>query len=249
MDKRSDTLSKTCSSCGQQKPLTAFLQLSEANSTHYGNICASCRKTALENAEVIEAEDSSKSKTRLAIDAKTKVQIEQDKRKERQHLKELQLQEDKKETEEKSVTLEKQAQTSKTERKHREGKRSFLDFPTQRVGPSQEVFGGKEQIAKEGKIDLSVSQTDLAISGKVKYQSAIWHEFLTRIGVSAPRAAATQKLSNHHAPADKASLAMQEKRAALVENLKKWADTQHTKEPTENPAEEFVHKNWGPKRP
>src|SRR5260221_9265818 len=81
MNKSNVSLTKTCSSCGLQKPLSAFLQLSSQSSATYGNICSACRKTNAENvATPKEAEEeSTTSKTGLKIDAKTKVKSELDK--------------------------------------------------------------------------------------------------------------------------------------------------------------------------
>src|SRR3990167_5780730 len=70
------SLTKTCVNCGQQKPLTAFLEMSVTQGTSYGNVCSSCRKTAMEMSErrkKTEAEGSTTSETGHKIDSKTKV--------------------------------------------------------------------------------------------------------------------------------------------------------------------------------
>src|ERR1700722_17983588 len=75
-------LSKTCVSCGLQKPLTAFLQISGPEGSSYGNVCSTCRGSGLGRKIVIPAveEEHSTSSTGLKIDAKAKQQIEREKK-------------------------------------------------------------------------------------------------------------------------------------------------------------------------
>src|SRR6202020_884505 len=96
-------------------------------------------------------------------------------------------------------------QVAKSEKKHREEstKRSFLDSSNlgKRAAAAHQVFGSEEQIAAEGKIDLSVAVTDTAIP-KAKYMlSATFKQFITRLGGSAPISGAFKKNSNN--PKDK----------------------------------------------
>lgn len=77
------TLSKICTNCGQQKPLSAFLEMTEAHGTVYGSICSACRKTALlleENRRKTDAEGSTTTESGHKIDAKTKLHSDIDKR-------------------------------------------------------------------------------------------------------------------------------------------------------------------------
>src|SRR3990167_4758510 len=90
MSKRDNTsLMKTCSNCGQQKPLSAFLEMSSEQGSSYGNICSSCRKTTLEELQrrkKSDAEGSTTTDIGHKIDSKTKVQGEVDKRQHIQHV-------------------------------------------------------------------------------------------------------------------------------------------------------------------
>lgn len=77
------SITKVCINCGLQKPLSAFLEMSGTEGTAYGNICSSCRKTALEEMErrkKTDAEGSSTSQTGSKIDGKMKVQTTADNR-------------------------------------------------------------------------------------------------------------------------------------------------------------------------
>lgn len=68
--------SRTCSACGQRKPLIAFLELA---GNHYGDICASCRGKGLgAKKEHLEVTDSSGGTTRVQLDNQAKIQREQD---------------------------------------------------------------------------------------------------------------------------------------------------------------------------
>lgn len=76
-------LTKTCINCGLHKPLSAFLEMSSSEGTVYGNICSTCRKTALEEMEKrkkADAEGSSTSESGKKIDGKMKVQTTADNR-------------------------------------------------------------------------------------------------------------------------------------------------------------------------
>jgi hypothetical protein len=72
-------LTKTCSSCGLQKPFSAFLQLAGPQGATYGNLCASCRKTNMDKAAASkEGEESTTSTTGHRIGTKERIQAEID---------------------------------------------------------------------------------------------------------------------------------------------------------------------------
>src|SRR5689334_3391181 len=63
---------RICSSCGQRKSLSAFLQLDEKNGTTYGTLCSTCRKTQANETEK-ESDDSITERLTLKIDTKARV--------------------------------------------------------------------------------------------------------------------------------------------------------------------------------
>ena len=68
---------KTCSSCGLKKPLSAFIQVSGPQGRHYGNICATCRsKDAKDKGSSSPFDEVSDLKLKLRIGAKERVFIE-----------------------------------------------------------------------------------------------------------------------------------------------------------------------------
>ena len=73
-------LNRTCLSCGLEKPLAAFLQISGTQGTVYGNICSTCRSTGAKSKTIvpktdIDDEEGSES-SGYRIDNKMKVQEE-----------------------------------------------------------------------------------------------------------------------------------------------------------------------------
>lgn len=114
--------SRICSSCGQEKPIMAFLELSGDLGRTYGHICADCRQAGLGEKSSIEAEPGDKSggTTRAQLDHKFRMQTEEERVAQIKHESELKEQERaKKEAEAKEKTA-KEEHLEETEKKHRE---------------------------------------------------------------------------------------------------------------------------------
>jgi len=205
MGKSNISLTKTCNSCGQQKPLSAFLELSGPQGTTYGNICASCRKANIENiSQPKEPEDSTRSTTGIKIDAKAKVQGEKDKRELRKQIEE-QYHDEREKLDEKQFLKEQKIQhVTQDEKKHRKEfleKRSFLDSTKKSDTNANPIFGGEEQKAEAGKIDLTKDTGNLTRMGATtKTQNPIFRSFQNWLGntpiVNAAKKTAAQK-NNH----------------------------------------------------
>lgn len=116
-------LTRTCTVCGLKKPLSAFLQLSASQGTHYGNICADCRsKQARSGAKPLAEEEWSKAGTGARIGAKERLYIDEKKKLELQTKQEA----EKKET--KKLDLEKTDKTIRDEsqKKYEKDHRNFF---------------------------------------------------------------------------------------------------------------------------
>jgi len=243
-DTNQPTFTKTCSSCGLQKPLSAFLELSGDNAGSYGNICGSCRK-AHQNKEIIEEGDSTKSDSGHKIDGKTKIVIDID-AKEKHHRAEEEYHEERDENEIiDTEILDKRDNKAKDERKHRE---SFLNKPsyltdkkqstpttagrTQVAPPEKSLIASQNEAqAEQGTVDHAraeqrknelnltgpLLETDLA--GKEKGRSVIMRQYATWLGKGSA-------IGRMHASKQPATPADQ------------------TKDPT---LSEFVEKTMGPK--
>lgn len=197
MNKPNVSLTKTCASCGVQKPLSAFLQIAGMQGSTYGNICSSCRKAHLEKPVPKEPEDSTTSRTGAKIDAKAKVQAEIDKREARKELEETYIEEREKKDEKQIHHIQKVDTLIKDEKKRRESfldRRSFLD--KSKTNKATPTFGGTEQQATAGKVDFSAGTTEYT---QVKMaQSSIFQEFKSWLGTSRIVSAAERANQKHN---------------------------------------------------
>lgn len=154
---------RTCTVCGQKKPLVAFLELAGEHGHAYGNICATCRGAGLGRKTTKEADisDNSGGTTRFQLDNKMRIQAEHEKQDQLKH--QTELDQDEKAKKE-HLALEDSTETEeheKIEKKHREeylqeksGKpekqkaTSFLD--RQKLGShaftQEKKWGEKEQL-------------------------------------------------------------------------------------------------------
>ncbi|MFZ2314756.1 MAG: hypothetical protein WAW86_03720 [Gammaproteobacteria bacterium] len=193
--KKPPTLTKTCTSCGIEKPLSAFLLLTKQG-TVYGSICASCRQAPKSK----EYEDSTTSKTGLKIDTKSRIHTEIDKKEKFDQVEE-EYYEERDENEEKEIDKvdAKQDRVDK-EKKHRHehlSKRSFLSttqpnhFQQPNAPQTQQAqqieHGVKlEQAAQEEKklteVDVNEMSKDTYVAGKVKNQGEAVKRLVTFLG-------------------------------------------------------------------
>lgn len=114
-------LIRTCTACGIEKPLAAFLQISGKQGTNYGSVCASCRsagRTAKSPPIPIE-EDSTTATTDVRIGSKEKVYAEQEKKRYLKDLKGLHIKEAKKRDEAVVESVEQKDIKEKAEKDHR----------------------------------------------------------------------------------------------------------------------------------
>lgn len=197
-DTNTPKLTKTCNSCGKDKPMSAFLELSGDNTGHYGNICGSCRKTYLEQSKGKD-DGSEKTGTGHKIDAKAKVAGDIDRKEEADSVEE-EYHEDRDDAEKDDIKeLVKSDTLKQTERKHHE---SFLDRRSSlsekgKTGTKE----GKSHLAtqEEAKEQANVSENvreetkktgfdflgpmqDTYIAGKQKFSGVHIRQFATWVG-------------------------------------------------------------------
>lgn len=194
------TISKTCSVCGLQKPLSAFLQLAGPEGASYGNVCATCRKKHLQEEKRLRevGEGSTTQGSGKQVDAKARLAEGFDKLDEKKHKEEIYQLEQEKEDEEKEKTLEKE-ETASFEKKQREetqkkraetrekkiDKSALAEEAELQQTQSSEQQGKQLQAAKEeqqkGEINTEAPFIDTQIAGKQKY-SGRFREFVNWIG-------------------------------------------------------------------
>lgn len=151
------SLLKTCSSCGQQKPLSAFRQFAGAHGSMYGNICASCRKAHSEKSAPKETEEGTTRKSDHRIGIEEKVHADLTKKFEYKRIKEELHRSREKNEKNQMMKIEKtEMETDKTRKAYTEGlwkKTSTENKPA--VNPSsQPILGSPEQARKAGEINL-----------------------------------------------------------------------------------------------
>lgn len=243
-------LTKTCNTCGLQKPLSAFLQLGGSRGAIYGNICSSCRKTAMEKANrKPKDEDSTSSTTGHRVDSKAKVQGDTNKKEAREQIKELYREEHEKEEKiesELAVTLEK----TKEQEKQKLGKlekSSFLTAPrkpmevkhqiekaTQQTFEAEQTEQQVEFIKQERQqkgIDLTAPFEGTRMAGQERFKSVVFRQFATLLGTNTVIGKAMGNAAVQHTKAAK---------TAVEKNAKEAT-------PSEEPLNEFIKQEWKPK--
>ena len=260
-------LTKTCMNCGQQKPLSAFLEMSGTHGTAYGNVCSSCRKTAMEAMErrkKTEAEGSTTSETGHKIDSKTKVHDAIDKR-EKSH----QVEEDyhkerdlKEEADEKGI--EKKQLTAQKEKKHRHeflDKRSEkpIDKKAEAVIAANKKYGaetvarnaqqieatareamGAHDERKKTQYDFSIPYQGQQMGGQIRFSGQIFLQFRQWLGNSAPVVNNVNVTQKQAAP---------KQAGAITQSVNQTRDSVVSAkkgEASPDPAIELIEKNWRP---
>lgn len=192
------TFTKTCSSCGLEKPLSAFLELSGDHAGTYGNVCGTCRKTSMDKMKPKDAEGSSRSGTGRKVDSKTKIASDIDKQESLQREEEEYHEErDENEIIETEETQKKDLRQVE-QRKHRESfldKRSYLTdkkktddaskthaAQQEEVRDNQNVSDNTRTEQKKTEIDFTGPVLDTYIPGKEKFKGLSIRQFATWVG-------------------------------------------------------------------
>ncbi len=250
-------ITKPCSHCGKQKPLSAFLEMSGTQGTVYGNICSTCRKTTLEDAErrkKTEAEGSTTSETGHKIDAKSKIHDDIDRREAKERVEEEYHAERKIEEESSHEKNEVEHKTEAGQKKHRD---EFLKNPPFLSGKRTEVSrdpkftktaeaaksvetGNKKALSathekkeeqKRTQHDFTVANQGEQITGQIRFSSQAFQQFRQRLGTTAPIAKNLNQTS-------KESTATKKIAGTFAETLREKEE--------KDPAVEFIENNWRP---
>src|SRR5688572_1573377 len=144
---KSTQLTKTCLTCGTEKPLTAFLQLTGAEGSSYGSICATCRGTSAESPPVVieKEEDPSRSSGGFRIGAKEKVFLEKTQKEFLDLKKAREEKADQKKFQLSADMIERSEQREKSEKEHRKNyiearqKKPFLSSDKKAPPPNRVV--------------------------------------------------------------------------------------------------------------
>lgn len=175
MNKSQHMLTKTCSNCGLQKPLSAFLQMSGVRGAAYGNICSTCRKTAMDKLKSPkDKETSSTSGASLGIGHEEKVQEALVKNQRYQEVEERYHEERDKQEDKQVKQIEKTQIIAKDEKKHREGflkQRSFLSTHAKQKADVNKI-ADKQTIEARQQVENAVTRDALQDSATKQEQAA-----------------------------------------------------------------------------
>lgn len=174
---------KTCSSCGQQKPLASFLQLSGPERGTYGHVCASCRGSQAQ--QKIEIEEGSRTSTGFKIDAKAKVQADTDKKTQFDTVEEEYYEERDKEFRDQTRQVQRKDFKAKEEKSHRESFLNKSQYREQSKGPTDKALSQEKSdrvFEQEQRIDFNAPFIDTYISGKEKYKGTPFKNFRAWLG-------------------------------------------------------------------
>jgi hypothetical protein len=189
---KQNQLNKTCMSCGLQKQISAFLQISGPEGTSYGSICATCRGSGLGKAVVIPENESeerhSSSSTGLKIDAKAKVHLDIEKKQFKQNQKETEIKETKKLESIKEDILDRKEKKEDAELKHRQSyiepkkTEGFLNYKSKK--PAQKppiVASEKDAVIKKAALDQHGILATLHKEDAAKHEDKIKNTDLSNI--------------------------------------------------------------------
>jgi hypothetical protein len=209
VEKEHHSLTKTCSICGELKPLSAFLHMSATSGTEYGAVCSDCRKKGADKPRIPESDETTQSSSGTVIDSKNKLEADITKREEREHVAE-EYYEEREETNveqqeeqnniEYKITQEKQHRQTFLDRGMASGKKQTtpgesrwrVEQTAQQAG-TEETANNLEKATKEELREKGVDQTsteDLRHGAKEKHkgvafrQGAAFQSFAASLGKS-----------------------------------------------------------------
>jgi len=233
-------LTKKCAVCGLQKPLSAFLIMSQTEaSAQYGNVCAHCRKAEAEQQEKLKDQESDTTSSgtvdRHTIDNKTKVAIERDKKQRSKETEMREFEAARQEEAEKNETIEKKSTQHQEEKKLR--MELFDSLATKK--PFSKT--ATKQLTEKAKQD-TVKQRHFLQEKKFREENLQKEEYqqtqkdINELNFSGPLSAPTHSLK-YQSTTFKQFLAVVGEGSAFARNLNKLQEKQ-TPAPGKQPAAE-----------
>jgi hypothetical protein len=243
--------------------------MSGAQASAYGNICSTCRKTALENAEIRKKTDAEGGSTSIEsghkLDAKTKVHSAIDMREERERI-EKEYHEERKIDENTSSDIHETKKEIETHhKKHRDEflkNRHFLSgdrkAPAPSITPAKstdeaaltsknnassvETTESKFEERKKTEHDFTVAHQGQQIAGQIRFSGQAYQQFRQWLGNSAPIVRNLNQTLKEVAPKNPGAIAEPAKELQHKE-LKAGKESEKLQT---NPATEFIENNWRP---
>jgi len=197
-------INRACSSCGIQKPLSAFLQLEGTQGASYGNVCASCRGKEVKTESSDKGDDKSKLELKLRIGSAEKMYADKQQRIQKQTEIEDYQEEVKKKEELKTKKTFISEIKEKAEKEHHKGylegkKQAYLDKTKSFLSKTEKAFRPlteAERAREIRKLEAIFQQhqrlttADLQQSPlfhEARYQSSVLQQMIIRfLGPSSP---------------------------------------------------------------
>jgi hypothetical protein len=253
---KSNQLTRTCSSCGIQKPLSAFLHLGGTQGTTYGTVCSDCRRDVIapKLPALKDRDDSTSTSAGFRIGAKAKISAEMEKKRLSLDKKESNLIEVRKRE---YLKIETEINTEQKEKAEKEHRRFYLDTKKQ-------SFLTGTKTAPLNKLPLATQTAEIKGPGRSadektrqleskKLEEIIDNELkLTTIDLTLPFADPQVSEIRHHS-----SLFIQFKqwlgggspigKASALQALEKlYTDRSRPEHEKKDPLIEYIDKTWGP---
>jgi hypothetical protein len=244
-------MTRTCSACGLEKPLAAFLEISSTHGTRYGTICATCRGAGITEKKNNKAEEDQStiatSGTRIGL--KERVFIEKKQKEQLSTAKEQRIDQLIKRD---ALQEEKKDKTNLKEKSEKDHRYSYLDtkkqpsflnktatktppittlLPEIKIERDKMIVEEKQRTidARQEEMKKTFNLVDQYIdpqAGESRAYAAPWIDFLTRIGGAAP----VNLIRNQ--------LQLQKLTSPQTETARKTDST------TKDPLLDFVEKTW-----
>jgi len=156
-----DHNTRTCSACGLQKPLSAFLQIT-AQGTMYGHICSTCRGAGIKEKSrtTLTDEEQGTSRAGSRIGAKERVFAEKEHQREYKELKDKEFKEGKKQDE---ISADKAERREDLEKEEKDRREEFLDTKKSLLSYQSKQSIGKQSIITQKKPDQAPFSATQAI--------------------------------------------------------------------------------------
>jgi len=230
-------LTRTCSACGQQKPLSAFLEIS-SRGTKYGNICAACRGAGKGTTLPDKGSDEHNVlELKLRIGAKERLQKEIDQKRKAEALKQNNIQEQKKRDFLINEKKDSKDRKEQSEKKHRE-----FYLGEKKPVTSKQVI---EKIQRDNLFNHTITQEQQTFEEKKLHEDIAQQELKrTTTDFTSPVFSPEQFKIQHHNPLFLQFVTLLgKKRIPLMRTIQQLYDN---KPETPTSPEELIEKNWGP---
>ena len=248
MGKTASNLTKTCSGCGLQKPLTAFLEVAGPQGASYGNLCADCRKAQMDKAVAApkEPEESTTSRTGHRIGAKERMQVETDHKELFKKTEDLYHEGREKEAEQQAKQHERKADFTTKEKRHRE------DYLQKRTYSQNTIQAEAQRIteARQKALEQEAKETHNAEHTQMQEQATLAEQKEKEIKMDTPVDVmrVTGKLAVTHGLNIKAFATWLGKDSPFVRTLEQAGQKADPKESSKlkEKATDRIEKTWGP---